>query len=302
MSVCVLGSLNLDIVCQVEQLPAPGETVAGQGVNQHLGGKGLNQAMASALWGASTTILGAIGRDAAGEWLLSALEGASVDVSGVLRAPEGATGRAFIFVSAAGENMIVVDGGANQSVSAATVERATSNGAGVLLSQLETPIDAIEAFFNAGEAQGAIRILNAAPALAEAAGLFPLADIIVINQTELTRYAGADLDDIEALARRLLSRPDQTVVVTLGAEGAAAVGLGDSLRVGGRAAAVVDTTGAGDCFCGVMAAALSEGLDLRGALGWANAAAALSTQTRGAAASMPTRAQVEAFVSHRPAG
>lgn len=295
MSVCVIGSLNLDIVCRVQDLPASGETVAGQSVDRLPGGKGGNQAVAAARCGAATAMVAAVGQDEAAAIMLASLAGAGVDASRVVALPDLPTGQAFIWVSAAGENSIVVAGGANALL---TPEHAADLGAPtVILGQLETPVATLEAAFqNAG---GATRILNAAPALDAGKRLLPLTDILIVNETELARYADLAVvpenpDDIAAAARRLITRDDQTVIVTLGKAGAVAVGRGSLHRVEGRPARVVDTTGAGDCFCGVLAARLSEGADLPTAMLWANTAAGLSTETPGAAPSMPTRERIEA--------
>lgn len=294
MGVVVLGSLNLDVVCRVETLPAPGETVAGLGVSQFPGGKGLNQAIAAARWDSPTAMIGAVGDDAAGQTLVGALSEAGADASAVLVNTAAQTGQAFIFVSAAGENVIVVAGGANLVLTAPP--RFDLQGFTVALAQLETPIPATRALFEAVGAAGGLTLLNAAPAIEAGAALFPLADILIVNETELARYAKVAaaperIEDIAVLARSLLCRPAQRVVVTLGAAGAAAVAAGRVIQVPGHTAKVVDTTGAGDCFCGVLAAVLSEGGDLAEAMAQANAAAALSTEVHGAAVSMPGRAQ-----------
>jgi ribokinase len=283
MSVCVLGSINLDIVCRVAELPAPGETVAALSMNQYAGGKGANQAVASARWGATTMLIGAVGRDDAADLLLGHLEGAGVDTSAIARV-DAPTGRGLINVSDAGENMIVVVGGANLAVTAAQVGAVDLAPSRVFIAQLETPFYAIEALFNSAAANAGTRILNAAPAVAAATRLFPLADVLVVNEVELARYAGLETSDIDRSARRLISRDDQRVVVTLGAAGARLVGRDTALSVPGRPAIAVDTTGAGDCFCGVMAAALSEGALLEAAVSVANAAAAVSTEHAGASA------------------
>ena len=295
MSVCVLGSINLDIVCAVAQLPAPGETVVAHGVARHFGGKGLNQAVAAARWGAATSMIGAVGDDEAGRELLAGLAAEGVDTRGVAVLRDEPTGHAYIHVSAAAENMIVVAGGANRVVGPTAVDPRVPIG--VFLAQLETPIDAIAAV--ARSAHGAIKLLNAAPAVAGGEVLFPEFDILIVNETELARYAGAatNLDDVAALARRLISRPGQRVVVTLGAAGAMGITAETEVFVAGRRARAVDTTGAGDCFCGVLAAELDHGADLAEAMTLANAAAALSTQTHGAGVSMPTREATAAFIA-----
>jgi ribokinase len=295
MSVCVIGSLNLDIVCRVRDLPAPGETVAGESVHRLPGGKGGNQAVAAARCGAPTVMVAAIGQDEAGQIMLASLKDAGVDAGRVVALPDHPTGQAFIWVSAAGENSIVVAGGANHFL---TPDHAGDlAGHTVLLGQLETPVATLMAAFE--RPGGALRILNAAPALDEGRLLLPLTDILILNETELARYAGLAAApeaeaDVAAAARTLITRDDQTVIVTLGKAGAVAVTRETLHRVAGRPAKVVDTTGAGDCFCGVLAARLSEGADLPTAMLWANTAAGLSTETPGAAPAMPTRAAIEA--------
>jgi ribokinase len=191
--------------------------------------------------------------------------------------------------------MIVVAGGANLALE--SVGEAICD---VFLTQLETPVPVIAAFLSG--MRPSITILNAAPAVVGGEVLFPSFDIVIVNETELARYAGATaaptaLDEIAILARRLISRPDQSLVVTLGAAGAAAVSTETAFLVPGRPARSIDTTGAGDCFCGVLAAALDEGVTLAEAMALANAAAALSTQTHGAGVSMPTRSATAAFAS-----
>jgi ribokinase len=298
MDLCVIGSLNLDVVCRVDRLPRPGETVAGLGVERLPGGKGGNQAAAAALCGARTRLIGAVGRDEAGSVMLAAMRGAAVDIGAVVELEEHPTGQAFIWVSAAGENSIVVAGGANLALAPRHLSAEAITGCGVFLAQLETPVATIEALFASERAHAGLRILNAAPAVEEGRRLFALTDILVLNETELASYGASDavperLDDITAAARGLLSRPGQTVIVTLGAAGAVAVDADGLLVVEGRPALVVDTTGAGDCFCGVLAARLAAGETLEAAMIWANAAAARSTERLGATPSMPTLADIE---------
>jgi ribokinase len=299
MDVCVIGSLNLDVICRVERLPRPGETVVGLGVERLPGGKGANQAVAAALCGARTRLIGAVGRDEAGRLMLAAMRDAAVDVGAVAELDNHPTGQAFIWVSAAGENSIVVAGGANLALAPHHLSADAIAGCGVFLAQLETPVATIEALFASAAAQAGLRILNAAPAIEEGRQLFALSDVLVINETELGRYAASDvvpkrLDDVAAAARGLLARAGRTIIVTLGAAGAVAVDADGLLVVEGRAARVVDTTGAGDCFCGVLAARLAAGEALEAAMIWANAAAARSTERLGATPSMPTLADIEA--------
>jgi ribokinase len=298
MDVCVLGSINLDNVLRVPRLPVPGETLMAQGFERFAGGKGANQAVAAAAWGAATALIGAVGRDEAGERLIAHLEARGVDVSAVARLANAPSGQAYICVSPAGENTIVVVGGANREVSAAQVAAVDTTEGAVLLCQLETPLEAVEALLSAPTARAGVKILNAAPALDAARRLLPLADIVVVNQSELTLYAGGgtpcDADHAVIQARRLITRADQTIIVTLGASGAVAVTADTHLVAAGAAARVVDTTGAGDCFCGVLAAALAEGRALARAITVANQSAALSTEHPGASVPTSLRAEVEA--------
>jgi ribokinase len=290
MGVFVLGSINLDAVARVDDLPRPGETVAGLSLELFLGGKGANQAVAAARMGAPTRLMGAVGKDDSGASLKGKLAGYGVQVADVAELSGAPTGQAHVWVSNGGENMIVVTGGANMMITPQQV-----------LAQLETPAGAIEALFKAGAAKGGLRVLNAAPALPQGAALFPLTDILILNQTELASYARLDhepakLEEVSKAARKLMSRPDQTIIVTLGKTGVAAVRRDEAFLVEGRKVKAVDTVGAGDCFCGALAAGLAANLDLREAVEQANAAAALSVQKPGAAPSMPSKREVEVFL------
>ncbi len=302
MTICVLGSANLDIVLKVETLPLPGETVTATLAGDYLGGKGANQAIAAARMGVATALVGATGEDEAGAWMRRYLADSGVDIRNLARLSGHPSGRAYIMVSAAGENSILVVGGANLAMTADDAPDVAALEARVFVSQLETPIAVIAKTFSHPSAEAGVRILNAAPALPEGRALFDLVDILIVNETELMSYAGLATTDISpaTLAEaggRLIERPGQTVVVTLGAAGAALV-RGDGVRlIPGHAAPVVDTTGAGDCFCGVLAAELDRGSSVEDAVAFANAAAAVSVTRLGAAASSPTRAEVEAFLT-----
>lgn len=295
----VLGSINLDIVLSVETLPAPGETVSASGMDRFSGGKGANQAIAAARAGAKVGLFGAVGEDEAGAMLLTYLADSGIDVAGVVRLADTPTGQAYIGVSAKGENSIIVVPGANH----AYAERpGFLDGHSVFLSQLEMPVAAIKALFEAAEGRG-LRVLNAAPAIDEGRNLFALTDILIVNETELAHYANAaevsahDGDALAAQARALMVRDGQTVVITLGAEGVLAVTADDVIRVEGCKAEVVDTTGAGDCFCGTLCMALEEGQPIEDAIRFANAAAAIAVTRRGAGPSMPDRAEIEALLA-----
>ncbi|MGF7146913.1 ribokinase [Sphingomonas zeicaulis] len=293
MAVQVVGSVNVDIVASVERIPAPGETVPASGVERLAGGKGANQAVAAARMGTETAMIGAVGDDEAGGWMRAQLAEAGVDVAGVGVLAGAQTGTAYIAVDAAGENQIIFAAGANARLTAPAIKPG-----GVLLAQLETPVDAMAPLFAEG---GRLRMLNAAPPVLDGRRLFGDVDVLIVNQHELAIFLELSVTPRtveEALvARRLIGRPDQIVVVTLGAGGALAVWADRHLHVPAMPVVPVDTIGAGDCFCGALAAQLDAGVTLEAALPIANAAAALCTQVRGAAPAMPTRAAVDAFIA-----
>ncbi len=306
MTVLVLGSINLDMVVTVEALPRPGETVLAESERRSPGGKGCNQAIAAARMGASTAMIGAVGDDEAGAFMLHHLAANRIDVDGVVRYRDIPTGLARIAVDRHGENQIIVIPGANRNVSPGQIAHVGAE-TNVVLAQLEVPVAAIAAIF--GAAAGRLHILNAAPAIDEGAKLFAATDVLIVNQLELAWYAGlavAPINAQEALAaRRLITRADQVVVVTLGAAGCIAVRADSHVFVPAFPTKVVDTTGAGDCFCGALAALLDEGSTIEDALTFANAAAALCVQQPGAGSAMPKRAEVNSLVAaagrtHRP--
>lgn len=301
MSVCVLGGINLDHVASVEHLPAPGETVTSSSLARFPGGKAGNQAVAAARTGVATRLLGAVGADEPGDFMRGFLNEARVDLTGVIEIADAPTGQAFITLDTLGRNSIVVAPGANARFGAAEIAAAELSGFTVFLTQFEATLPAVEALFLRPEARAGLKILNAAPALMEGARLLALADILIVNETELARFAAlaeppGDAEQAAAAALGLAA-PGQAVIATLGGDGAVIVRDGEVTRVPGRRAEVIDTTGAGDCFCGALAARLSEGADLEGAVIYANAAAAISVSRAGAATSSPTRAEVEASLA-----
>jgi ribokinase len=297
----ILGSINLDIVTQVSALPRAGETVVAVRTDEFPGGKGANQAVAAARIGMKVRLVGAMGRDKAGEDLRPFLSGEGVDTEWVASRDGQATGRAFICVEGSGENTIVVDGGANLALRSEHLPPAACMADAVRLAQLETPVETIVAFFQGGSGKG-LRLLNAAPARLDARALFDLVDIVILNETELQTFAALKAtpesqSQSVAAARSLLGRSGQSVVVTLGAAGCLIVTHDDAQAIPGREVPVVDATGAGDCFCGVLAARLAEGAALVEAATMANAAAALAVGKAGAAVSAPTRAELDAFLT-----
>ncbi|MCY4215158.1 MAG: ribokinase [Gammaproteobacteria bacterium] len=293
--VLVAGSVNMDLVATVSRLPLPGETLSGEGFALHPGGKGANQAVAAAKLGAATTLMGCVGEDAFGQDLRAHLLQNGVTCS--LKAVQAPTGTAMILVDAAGENSIVVTPGANGWLDAAAMAEAPIHAGDVLVSQLEVPVPTVAALFKRGRAAKALNLLNAAPAMAGADDLWPLADIVVVNEVELACFAGAPVEDRHsALAAAVAVRrfPQQAVVVTLGRQGVLAIDGDQVIEHPGHAVRALDATGAGDCFVGALATRLCAGDGLAEGLAYANKAAAICVQRPGAGSSMPTLAEVEA--------
>jgi ribokinase len=297
--VFVAGSINMDVVTTAERHPRVGETVAGNTVLYFPGGKGANQAVAAAKLDAEVTLIGRLGADAFGQELKAFLATQGIDLSFVKDTAEAHTGTAIITVANA-DNTIVVVSGANALVSAEDVSAAVLARGDVALSQFEIPLPAITAFFQRARAAGATTILNPAPAM-EFTELLDLVDVLILNETELgvlTRTDFHDTDDHTRFidAARSLVRTDKIICVTLGKRGVLALIEGRPLVIPGRAVEAVDTTGAGDCFVGALAAQLAGGRAIRDALDSANIAASICVQRLGAAPSMPTAAEVAAVL------
>jgi len=299
--VVVAGSINMDVVATADRHPRVGETVAGKEVLYFPGGKGANQAVAAAKLGAPTTLIGRLGADTFGHELRSFLAAQSVDLSLVRKTAEAHTGTAIITLADA-DNTIVVVPGANGLVSADDVAAAEFAQGDVAVSQFEIPLPTIAAFFKRARAAGATTILNPAPARAVDAGLLGLVDILVLNETELGLLARTELRDTDEPARfidaakSLRVSDHQMICVTLGKRGVLALLDEEPVIVPGRDVTAVDTTGAGDCFVGALAAQLALGASIRDALGYANIAASICVQRMGAAPSMPTAAEVAAII------
>ncbi|RXH35105.1 MULTISPECIES: ribokinase [Bradyrhizobium] len=299
--VFVAGSINMDVVATADRHPRVGETVAGRQVLYFPGGKGANQAVAASRLGARTTLIGRLGKDSFGAELRTFLGDQGIDLGYVAETAEAHTGTAIITVAEA-DNTIVVIPGANGLVGADDVEVVPLLAGDVAVSQFEIPLPAIAAFFRRGRAAGATTLLNPAPAQKMPDELLALVDILVLNETELGFLAGVDLSDsdetakIVDTARKIQVREDQTICVTLGKRGVLALAGREEILVQGRAVKAVDTTGAGDCFVGALAAELADGAALRTALAFANAAASISVQRMGAGPSMPTAAEVKAVL------
>jgi ribokinase len=285
--VVVVGSANLDLVATTPRLPAPGETIIGTSYSEFAGGKGLNQAIAASRAGARTALVGCVGQDGAATHLLDVATRDGVDTSQVARAPDLPTGRAVIMVDDRGENSIVVVPGAN----AATTGHGMPPGK-VVLAQLEAPVDAVVGAFTAARAAGSTTVLNPAPAAALPRKLVALTDVLIPNEHEAAQVG--DIAELHAAGV-------QTIVVTLGSRGVAVStlrgGSAESWKLPAIPVDAIDTTGAGDAFCGCLAAGLAAGVELDGALRRAVAAGALATTGSGAVPSLPTAERIDEILS-----
>ena len=294
--VVVLGSINQDVVVTTAVLPTAGQTVVGSNVGYFAGGKGANQAVAASCSGVETTIIGRVGSDIAGSELIGFLKEKSVDTSHITIEGDLPTGAALIVVDSKGENTIVFAPGANLAV--AVDPSVKINAGDVLLAQFEVPISSIVEFFKLGKANGATTVLNPSPALAVPEELKEDVDFCVLNETELSSLSGTEISpvtDVETMSRAARSLgfgPNSAVVVTLGKQGALLVNPDSSEFFEGHSVVAIDTTGAGDCFVGSMAACLTFQDTLDSALGYANRAAAICVTRPGAGPSMPRAEEV----------
>ena len=302
MSIVVFGSINMDLVARAPRLPEPGETLTGHTFSTVPGGKGANQAVACARLGAPTSMVGRVGDDVFGHALLQSLEGEGISTQHV-RVDRGvSSGVALIAVDDTAENSIIVIPGANGRVGEEDLASLADllAGAGLLLLQLEIPMEMVVAGARLAQQHGVTVILDPAPARELPQELYTLIDILTPNEAEAAALAGfqvKDQDDAARAARVLVGQGVERAVIKMGAQGAYAAS-GD----GGRfhpaiPVHAVDTVAAGDAFNGALAVALSEGKSLEEAMQWAVAAGALAVTKEGAQPAMPRRADVVTLLS-----
>lgn len=308
MSVIVFGSINMDLVARTPRLPAPGETITGHDFFTAPGGKGANQAVASARLQAPTTMVGRVGGDAFGTQLQQNLAGAGVDTAGVLTDTGVTSGVAVIAVDDTAQNNIIIIPGANGQVGPADVDRLKQYlaGARVLLLQLEVPLAATLAAARAARQQGVLVVLDPAPARELPDELYQAVDILTPNEVEAGQLAGFAVksrEDAARAAQALLERGVATAIIKMGAQGAFytthAMGEPSTGFMPAFQVKAVDTVAAGDAFNGALAAALVEDRSLPEAVRWGAAAGALSATKAGAQPSMPARAEFDKFLHER---
>lgn len=297
--ILVVGSLNADLVVRAPRFPQPGETISGEDLQVIPGGKGANQAVAAARLGASVSMLGRVGKDNFGDFLLSNLKSNNVD-SRLVQRDDASTGTATIVVDANGQNSIVLSAGTNGKVSTADVEHASFLHHKLLLLQLEIPTLTVLRAAQLAKENGVTVILNPAPAKELPDELIALTDFIIPNETELSLLTGMDVNDLpsaENAARVLLQRGAKHVIVTLGSKGALIIDKETSTQVDTFKVDVVDTTAAGDAFIGGFATALLENKSIEESVRRGCACGALATTKFGAQPSLPTKAEVENILS-----
>ena len=295
-TILVVGSLNMDLVVQVEAHPQPGDTVLGSDVQAFPGGKGANQAAAAARAGGQVKMLGRVGTDGYGEKLRTALADAGV-ATDLVETVEGPSGLALITVDEAGQNIIVVSSGANRQLSPEDVKEEHLEGIKLILMQLETPLDTVTKVTELAHTQDIPVALNAAPAQKLPKTLLQNLSYLIVNEGEaafLSRQLGADSGEGVDVTP-LLGAGVGAVVVTLGGEGVTWKS-GDEGTLKAHDVRVIDTTAAGDAFCGALAVRLAEGAPLKEAVMFANAAGALATTRAGAQPSLPERGEIQGLL------
>jgi ribokinase len=299
--ILVVGSLNADLVVRAPRFPQPGETISGGDLQVIPGGKGANQAIAAARLGANVSMLGRVGKDNFGDFLLDNLKRNNVDGSHVLR-DDSSSGTAIIVVDENGQNSIVLSPGANSNVTSTDVDSASFLHHDLILLQLEIPIPSVLRAAQRAKEQDMRVILNPAPAIEIPDELIALANFIIPNETELSLLTGQPVSDVpsaESAARKLLERGAGNVIVTMGSKGALIVNRELSKQVDTYKVEVVDTTAAGDAFIGGFSIALLNERPLEETVRYACACGALAVTKFGAQPSLPTKEEVERFLSLR---
>ena len=300
-SILVVGSSNTDMIIKLDRIPRPGETILGGAFVTAAGGKGANQAVGAARAGGQVTFIARVGQDMFGDQAVVGFVKDGINVDHVTRDKTNPSGVALIFVAKDGENSIAVAGGANAKLSPADVKKAKAAfaGASVLVMQLETPLETVQAAAALAAKAGVPVILNPAPAQPLPDKLLKCVSILTPNETEAELLTGITVNDATsaaAAAAKLRARGVQTVIITLGARGAYMATASGGQLVPGFKVKAMDTTAGGDVFNGALAVAMAEGKPLDLAVRFANAAAAISVTRLGAQPSAPTRREIDRFL------
>ena len=296
MSVLVFGSLNLDLVTYADKLPAIGETIVGEKLLKFPGGKGLNQALAARRAGSEVLMVGSIGNDADGDYLFDILKSENIDPKFITKTSEQ-TGIAVIEVSKSAENRIIIIAGANSKTRFSNEVLTSSPSVNVSLAQLETPIAEVAKFIHESKAAGKITMLNPAPIQKLDQQLLQDTDYLIANETEASFLIGSAVehlskDEALTIARQLQKNGSKKVIITLGEQGSVYLDQEKELFTPANKVKAVDTTAAGDAFCGAFATAISENKPVEYALKFASAAGGLAATKAGAVPSLPTQQEI----------
>ncbi len=299
-SIVVVGSSNTDMVVKAERLPAPGETILGGTFFMNPGGKGANQAVAAARLGGAVTFICKTGNDLFGEQARLLFKKEGINTTYHFKDPEKPSGVALITLDSDGENCIVVASGANATLSPNDLEgaKAAMETAGIVLMQLEIPLNTVEYVAQIASGQGAKVVLNPAPACTLSNALLQHVSIITPNETEAEKLSGVEVNDLESAkkaARIIKEKGVRTVIITLGKKGALVFDEEEFTHVPGLLVKAVDTTAAGDVFNGALVVALAKGATLVNATAFACKAAAIAVTRMGAQSSAPYLHEIEEF-------
>lgn len=301
--IIVVGSLNMDLVVRTQHLPLPGETVLGSDFQTIPGGKGANQAVGAARLGTQVTMIGRVGSDDFGKALQASLEREGINTAHILVDEIAPTGIATITLDETGQNSIVVSSGTNMKLTPEDVEKALSQikSVDVIVLQLEIPLGCVEAAARFGQERGVRIVLNPAPAQQLSNTLLSQIDVLIPNENEASLLTGLPVENrtqAEIAAQVLLDKGVGSVILTLGARGALVLeGNSPAIHIPSHQVDVVDTTAAGDAFVAGLSVGLGERMSLVEAAKLGNATGALAVTKLGAQPAMPTRRDVEIFIS-----
>lgn len=298
-NICVIGSLNMDLVVNVDAMPKPGQTIIGSNFKEVPGGKGANQAVAMARLNGNVSMIGKVGEDGFGQTLISSLKNDKVDTT-YIQTAKGSTGVALITVDMNAQNSIVVSPGANFEVKEEDIDnniKAIENSEIVVL-QLETPLNTIKYALNKAKELNKYTILNPAPAVKLDDEIIKNVDLLTPNETELEIISGVSIEteeDIQKAAQIMIEKGVKELIVTLGSKGSLYINKEKSMFKKAYKVEAVDTTAAGDSYTGALAVALSQDKGIEDAMDFASKVGALSVLKEGAQSSLPTLEDVKNF-------
>ncbi len=301
--ILVVGSSNTDLITRVERFPVAGETIEGKLFLQTMGGKGANQALAAHKLGGDVKFITCLGDDFNGENSLKYYKKQGLKIDSSIVVKDTPSGTAMIWVDDRGENCIVISPGANYKLTPEFIltKKTEVELADIVLTQLEIPYESVKTLCKLASNAGKKVLLNAAPARELSDDILQFVDVLVVNETEAELIAGKRIGDVgeKEIVIRLLEMGVKTVVLTLGKKGCVMINKDNFFNIPSFEVDAIDTTAAGDTFCGALAAQLAEGKNWEQALFFANAASAICVTRLGAQPSIPTRKEVYYFLETR---